>query len=413
MSFQIVIPSLSRSKILKKKTLSTLERFGIPKNIITIFVIQEELEEYQAEVGDYKLVVGMRGIVQQREFIDNYFPKDEKILSLDDDIKDIDLDCFESLTDFINKAFDDCLKMKSFIWSVYPVWNPFFRKTKKPLTTELNFIIGSFYGYINRPDDIDLKITLTTNKEDIEKTIRYFIKDGIVLRYNKVGYKTRMFRNGGLGLLKDRLPNIIEDVKQLSEQFPTYGKVKIRKNGIWEFELKKIQQISKETFEVKQLPKLDKTEFNLLYELLSQISIPFKQGNNSRHNFKKHRATTFGVTRGRYNGIIGLSNLSKKYPKIYEEILRIGKIICPFEFQSIHLNHNVVCPKHKDSNNAGESLLISFGEYEGCKIVIDEKIYDANCSPIIFNGSQLEHYNTDDLVGNKYSLVYFQHKKKK
>jgi hypothetical protein len=101
--------------------------------------------------------------------------------------------------------------------------------------------------------------------------------------------------------------------------------------------------------------------------------------------------------------------MSKKYPNIYDEIVRIGKMICPFEFKSIQLNHNLVCPKHKDKNNIGVSLLVSFGEYEGCNIVIENKEYNTNCNPVIFNGAEMEHWNSE-LIGtenNKYSLVYF------
>lgn len=154
--------------------------------------------------------------------------------------------------------------------------------------------------------------------------------------------------------------------------------------------------------------KLDKSLFKELEELLSKIKVPYKAGRNSRHGFKKHRAMALGITRGRFNGIIGLSHYSKKYPKIYEEVLKIGKSISPaFEFSSIHLNNNVVCPKHLDSKNVGESVLISFGDYDGCKIVIEGEIYDAKHTPIKFNGALLEHWNTDDLVGNKYSLVFY------
>jgi hypothetical protein len=105
---------------------------------------------------------------------------------------------------------------------------------------------------------------------------------------------------------------------------------------------------------------------------------------------------------------VGLSEQSKKHPKIYEAVLKIGEAISPaFEFSSIHLNHNVVCPKHLDSKNVGESVLVSFGDYEGCNIVIEGEIYDAKHTPIKFNGALLEHWNTKDLVGNKYSLVFY------
>jgi len=148
-------------------------------------------------------------------------------------------------------------------------------------------------------------------------------------------------------------------------------------------------------------------EFNVLYEMLEKITIPLKNKTNSRGDFGKHRSMTLGITRGRFNGITGLSQPSKKYPHIYEEVMRIGKLIDQ-NFKSIHINKNVVCPPHIDSKNVGESVLVSFGDYSGCNIVIDEVMYDAFCKPIKFDGSKLIHYNTNDLVGTKYSLVYFK-----
>lgn len=149
--------------------------------------------------------------------------------------------------------------------------------------------------------------------------------------------------------------------------------------------------------------------FEPLHQLVSKIKIKTKSLTSNRRGFpERHRAITFGLTRGRFNGITGISYFSKKHPEIYTEIIRIGKLICPFEFTSIHLNNNVVCPHHYDSKNVGESLLVSFGDYTGCNIVIEGKTYDAKYTPIIFNGSLLEHWNTNDLVGNKYSLVYYR-----
>jgi hypothetical protein len=67
----------------------------------------------------------------------------------------------------------------------------------------------------------------------------------------------------------------------------------------------------------------------------------------------------------------------------------------------------VLFRSHKDSKNQGKSLLISFGDYEGCKLMIDGKEYDTNCKPIIFDGSSLEHWNTPLISGNKYSIVFY------
>jgi len=159
---------------------------------------------------------------------------------------------------------------------------------------------------------------------------------------------------------------------------------------------------------IKLLEKQDVVFFEPLHQMLQKIIIPSKTTTNNRRGFPdKHKAITFGITRSRFSGIIGLSYYSKKYPHIYDELCRIGKIMCPFEFKSIHVNNNVVCPKHFDSKNVGESLLVSFGDYTGCNIVINDIVYDAKYTPIVFNGAELEHYNTNDLIGNKYSLVYY------
>ena len=148
-------------------------------------------------------------------------------------------------------------------------------------------------------------------------------------------------------------------------------------------------------------------DFSVLESLLKNITVQKKSLTNNRRGFPIHRSITFGLTRGRFNGKTELSYFSKKYPDIYNKIVSLGNKWCPIKFNSIHLNHNLVCPKHKDSKNVGESCLISFGDYTGCNIVIDDIIHDAKYNPIIFNGAELEHWNTNDLQGNKYSLVFF------
>ena len=173
---------------------------------------------------------------------------------------------------------------------------------------------------------------------------------------------------------------------------------------------------------VEILKKLGCDEFVNLYNMLDEISVPIKTNTSGRRGFGVHRSCTFGMTKARYSGEIGLSYNSKKHPEIYNELLRIGRLICGdtpptptssgIGFNAIQLNKDVVCPRHIDSNNVGESVLVSFGEYSGCNIVVEindiSHILDADCQPIRFDGSKHYHYNTDDLVGTKYSLVFFK-----
>jgi len=245
----ICIPTYKRAEICKKRTLNTLQQNNIDPKIIYVYVAdQEEYDIYKntLDITSYnELIIGVKGLVSQRQFICNSWENNKYIVSLDDDIESIDLSLInENLDSFIRSAFDKCTKHKSYIWGVYPVYNLYWRKIRREMPTELTFICGAFYGYINRPTLEAIQPTLTnehSGKEDVERTIKYFINDGIVLRFNKVGFKTKYYGAvGGLGNFKDRLIPMANACVLLKEKYGDYGKIKVRKNGMTEFVLKKI-----------------------------------------------------------------------------------------------------------------------------------------------------------------------------
>ena len=121
-----------------------------------------------------------------------------------------------------------------------------------------------------------------------------------------------------------------------------------------------------------------------------------------------HRRFVFGIVRARFHGTIGLSYHSKKYPLLYQLIHDFGKKYIPIEFNAIHVNHNVVCPRHLDHKNVGVSAIVSCGNYTGCKLMIEGVEHDPYYHVILFNGSTQEHWTTDDLVGNRYSLGFYK-----
>ena len=157
---------------------------------------------------------------------------------------------------------------------------------------------------------------------------------------------------------------------------------------------------------------IDSSEFAPLLGMLNSIRIPMRSvtSNNSRRGFGSHRCMTFGVVRARYRGRTGVSSPSCLYPEIYSEITRIGNLLSPdFPFTSIHLNKNVVCPIHTDSTNVGTSMVVSFGDYAGCELVVGEVEVETRHRGVIFDGTTIPHYNRDTLTGTKYSLVYYTH----
>lgn len=251
MSFVICIPSYKRSQLCNDQTLNTLNKHKIDSKLIYIFVANKnEYDDYIKVLNPElynKLIIGKKGLVQQREFVSNYFNTGKQIIFFDDDVKNIDLTLSprfkkNNLYNFFSSAFEDCVKYKSFIWGVYPVYNPYFRKDKSELSTSLKYIVGAFYGIINRPKLTFLKLLITRKngqKEDVERTIKYFKNDGIVLRYNKVGFETKYYgKDGGLGTFEARLKPMKEASEKLKKKYPEYGEIKVKKTGMTEFRLK-------------------------------------------------------------------------------------------------------------------------------------------------------------------------------
>lgn len=250
MDYIIVIPSYKRPKILQSKTLTCLHNLGVAKELINIFIIEDEYIEYHNNLNrDFynQLIIGEKGLVQQREFINKHYPANTKIISLDDDISmiDLSLSSYNNINDFFIDAFNECEKRNCFLWSVYPVYNPFYRKDKQDVKEGLLYCIGAFFGYINRyDDDLDLKLTNTcSNKEDVERSIKYWLKDKKVIRFEKVGFKTKYYGTdgGGLGTFNYRLEPMKDATNKIHNTYPDITRIKIRKNGLYEIVFKKIK----------------------------------------------------------------------------------------------------------------------------------------------------------------------------
>jgi hypothetical protein len=413
---KIVIPTYDRYD--RFETLSFLKRNNIPINDIYIFLAnEEEKNKYINSFGnEYNFIIGVIGLNNQRNFITNYFDDGEIIISMDDDIEELHHKNDMPLLDWLNESIDYLKNSNYALLSICPSVNPFFfeqRKNSESFKIGNYYAIGAFYILKN---DKNILLNNDILLEDWERSLLYFKKYGANIRYNDILIKTKYFGKGGLQKTRTK-NNYLMSVNKLLYHYPEYISFNYKKLPLLdkyiEFPNLKFKRQIDTKVDVIELPNVYPSELSILYEMLQNINIRKKGEKSNRRGFPLgHRSATFGYTRARYgtrkNGkLYDLSTYSLKYPEVYNELLRIGNLICPFEFNSIHVNENVICPPHKDSNNVGESLLISFGDYTGCNIIIEGNEYDTNCKPIIFDGSNLLHYNTNDLIGDKYSLVYF------
>jgi len=248
MDWHIAIPSYNRSGVISSKTLATLARYGIDKDKITIFVVGEEYYLYKAMVSEDlygHLVVGMPGLVAQREFIENWFPLDSNILFMDDDVSDLFFytdektrQPIENLEEFITDGFLRASAMDVTLWGIYPVDNCMFAYKSQEISDGLSYIVGAFYGQKNTRD---VKLETGDSIEDRERTVLRFLRDGRVLRFNRFGLKTKYFAPGGL-MSDDRQRMHQVASEALVKKYPTLLRLKTRKNGYVDCQIKSKRQ---------------------------------------------------------------------------------------------------------------------------------------------------------------------------
>ena len=246
MDYSIVIPSYKRAETCRDKTLAVLHEYRIPKEKITVVVADKDEKATYEAILDPKtygtILVGVPGLSDVRNWIFEHFPKGTPLVSCDDDIRGfIEYDASQkrherklrSLSNVIKRGFSECKKAGCGFWGVYPSANGFFMKPT--VTTDLRFIIGSFWGCLNPGKDIHLD---RSEKEDYERTIKFFIKDDAVVRLNFVSPKTAYYKEPGGMQTRNRLKHQHVAVKALLKKYPQFVKSNpTRKSGFPEIRL--------------------------------------------------------------------------------------------------------------------------------------------------------------------------------
>ena len=255
---KIAIPSYKRPIVLKNKTLRVLMEQKINPKRIIIFVSDTEQKKEYLKILDSntydKIIVGKPGIKNIRNFMAKYFKENKKIFYIDDDISHIfqvfndetkknfsksigkvipklekgynrsdnKLHYMRNLGDFIENAFNTAEEKGCTNWGIYPVENPYFMKPTTEnvddyTSTKLSYIMGGFTGVVNNKK---AEIRTIDDKEDYERTIKYYLKDGGVLRFLNVCVRTRCYTEPG-GMQENRTKERIhESAVYLTKRYP-------------------------------------------------------------------------------------------------------------------------------------------------------------------------------------------------
>jgi len=203
--YQVAICTYARQETIKKATLATLERAGVDRDRITIFVPSaEQRYDYEDVLGQntYRMVVTNPGLFKCRQLAHKYYVgkgmEGTPLIHMDDDIwgflKVIDDETqscgkaavpYEGTLDHIaNVGFGLAKSVGTGLWGLTYMSNPFYMNHTVSVGNTL--VNGGFQG-VYAGDDIFIGPRRTyceSAEEDGETSLQAFVKYGKVIKFS-------------------------------------------------------------------------------------------------------------------------------------------------------------------------------------------------------------------------------------
>ena len=225
--FVVAVPSHSRARALASKTLRVLREGGIPAAQIHVFVDPGERSQYESVLGSAGVAVedGAAGLPMQRRAVAKRFPK-ERVLCVDDDLEAISWaqEANPDLRVLFWSGFKLAEVSGAKLWSVNVSCQE--RRTRAGVLHGLGLLNGFLYGLCRGSATTPTPISDRRGGvgEDIERSLRAFVRDGRLLRLQSACARTRCgFNAGGLQARfseASRRLALDEVVAALSAEFP-------------------------------------------------------------------------------------------------------------------------------------------------------------------------------------------------
>ena len=251
MDYVIAIPTYDRLNTFIKKTYNKIIKPNKLEDRVVLFIQNDRDEiEYREAFPEIKIVRSPPSYHHTLNFISKYFQEGTLIVKMDDDINS----CVKAPENYVenkgklekdldvNQIFINCftvMKLRNCnLGGFYPS-SSWFRGDQK--TTDLRFIVGSCYCFINRK----IYLPEPNTKSDFEFTIKNYQQDNGVVRFNRIAFRSAYNNSGGI---ERTLEIENRDNNRLFEKYPNYITRRIKhKNNSTSLVLKRIPIPSADT----------------------------------------------------------------------------------------------------------------------------------------------------------------------
>lgn len=250
MEYTIAIPSFRREKILLSDTLAALSLTDVQGDIVVFTADEEETAKYRAGLpANIKVVTGVRGYPNQRNFIQRYFSVGEKLVIIDDDIKQIigltpDGKRVKAtkMHDFIRGAFQLTEQFGHKMWGINSTNSNL--EMKQTVSRGRIYLVGNFSGVINTHDflldtgeNIPLRKEFATGKASHEISLINNDLYGGVLKFRSFGVVSKYWGVPGGHQVSRTAEGEEQAARYLHAKYPDCTKLRFYKE-VWDLVIK-------------------------------------------------------------------------------------------------------------------------------------------------------------------------------
>ena len=163
----------------------------------------------------------------------------DRVIQIDDDLSGLvvalDKTTARDVLDLVglfDRAFELTAKSKAHLWGLYPARNPYFMRQRVRL--DLTYIGGGLFGTIHRgTTESETELVLLDDKEDFERSLRFYYRDGVVVRLESISWKTVGYAGAGGMQLTRTKRRALEGSEFLARRYTDFCKLNLTKRSGW------------------------------------------------------------------------------------------------------------------------------------------------------------------------------------
>jgi hypothetical protein len=394
----------------------------------TVFVqTEEDLEAYSAAFPKIRVVLRPgQGQAAAQEAIRQHYPPGSRVVVLHDDVtrvvrlQDGSFRRFEDVRRLFRVVFELMERYGVTLGGLAPTTNAFFEAyTARKVSLCLRYVYDPLHFELIRQEPLQPR---TTGKQDFERSIEHYRSCGGVLRVAGFSISTRR-QPGASSLQEDErdcqtmMQLYPKEISHLQKHRGGYSSLILRSlpyrgpaveagsmsAGDCEQEAQELFFRLLGNFDVQPDPE---APGGRLLQLLQKLSW---RPNRLRASVVPPEERVVCVSKRGSKTVkadVAVYSASYSEGEIFEASISALPEGCP-TFDFVTINKNICCHPHRDSGNAGPSLILFLGKFEGGALLTEagERFEEAGVFHA-FDGSKL-HWNEPVTGGCKYSVVYY------